>query len=130
MSRTAADHGVPYFPAFLDLVRQRVVVVGGGQTATHKVRALVPCQPAPLVVVAPAASDAIQRYARDGDLEWRARHWQPSDLADAELVFAATDDRALNARVATAARRAGARVLAVDDVPNCDFIAPGHRAPR
>src|SRR5205085_6480864 len=35
-----------------------------------------------------------------------------------------TDDRALNARVAADARRLGVAVLAVDDVPNCDFIAP------
>ena len=34
MARTLdADRGVPYFATFLDLVRKRVVVVGGGKVA-------------------------------------------------------------------------------------------------
>jgi uroporphyrin-III C-methyltransferase/precorrin-2 dehydrogenase/sirohydrochlorin ferrochelatase len=124
MTRAAADHGVPYFPAFLDLVRRRVVVVGGGEVATTKVRALLPCRPDPLVVVAPDASEVIQSAARDGALHWLAREWLSADLTDAHLVFAATDDRQLNAEVAHHARSLGIPVLAVDDVPNCDFIAP------
>src|SRR5262245_50222243 len=113
MARAAADHGVRYFPAFLDLVRKRVVVVGGGHVATVKVRALLPCHPEPLIVIAPHAS-AFIRGARG--LQWLARTWHPSDLEGADLVFAATDDRAVNAEVASEARRRGIQVLAVDDV--------------
>src|SRR5205807_623527 len=46
------------------------------------------------------------------------------DLEGAALVFGATDDADLNAHVAADARRLRIPVLAVDDVPNCDFIAP------
>jgi siroheme synthase-like protein len=53
-----------------------------------------------------------------------ARGYSDGDLAGAALAFAATDDRSLNARVAAEARRREVPVLAVDDVPNCDFIAP------
>ena len=45
---------MPYYPAFLDLCSRRVVVVGGGAVATAKVRGLLECRPAPLVVIAPA----------------------------------------------------------------------------
>jgi len=121
MGRATPEHGIPYFPAFLDLVRRRVVVVGGGQVATTKVSALLPCQAAPLLVVAPHASAFIREQPA---VEWRAREYQASDLDGAEYVFAATDDRALNARVAADARARKIPVLAVDDVPNCDFIAP------
>ena len=100
MPRQPADHGVPYFPAFLDLVRRRVVVVGGGHVATSKVKALLPCQPWPLIVVAPAATQFIERAAQANQVQWRARAFEPTDLDDAELLFAATDDRALNAQVA------------------------------
>ena len=125
MPRTSpADRRVPYFAAFIDLVRKKVVVVGGGKVATTKVRALLPCQPAPLLVVAPDASAFIRAAAAAGQLEWRQRAYDPEDLCAAALAFAATDDRALNARVANDARRLGVAVLAVDDVPNCDFIAP------
>jgi precorrin-2 dehydrogenase/sirohydrochlorin ferrochelatase len=63
-------------------------------------------------------------WAAAGQLVWLARGYWDGDLAGAALAFAATDDRLLNARVAAEARRRGVPVLAVDDVPNCDFIAP------
>jgi len=119
-----ADRGVPYFAAFLDLLNKKVVVVGGGAVATTKVRALLPCRPAPLVVVAPEASAFIRRAAQAGQLVWLARAYQAQDLDAASLAFGATDDRAENARVASHSRALGIPVLAVDDVPNCDFIAP------
>jgi precorrin-2 dehydrogenase/sirohydrochlorin ferrochelatase len=119
-----ADRGVPYFAAFLDVLGKRVVVVGGGNVATTKVRALLPCRPEPLVVIAPEASAAIRRAAQAGKLLWLEREYDSNDLDGAALAFGATDERALNARVAADARRIGIPVLAVDDVPNCDFIAP------
>jgi uroporphyrin-III C-methyltransferase / precorrin-2 dehydrogenase / sirohydrochlorin ferrochelatase len=119
-----ADRGVAYFAAFLDLLHKKVVVVGGGRVASTKVRSLLPCQPEPLVVVAPHASAAIQQAARAGQLVWHPRTYAPEDLEGASLAFGASDDRQLNARVAADARRLGIPVLAVDDVPNCDFIAP------
>ncbi|MBV8716065.1 MAG: uroporphyrinogen-III C-methyltransferase [Chloroflexi bacterium] len=125
MPRTQpAQRGVAYFAAFLDLLGKKVVVVGGGRVASSKVRALLPCQPAPLVVVAPKATQAIRRAANDGQLNWLQREYAAGDLAGASLAFGASDDRDLNARVAADARALGIPVLAVDDVPNCDFIAP------
>jgi uroporphyrin-III C-methyltransferase/precorrin-2 dehydrogenase/sirohydrochlorin ferrochelatase len=125
MPRTQpADRGVPYFAAFLDLLHKKVVVVGGGRVASTKVRSLLPCQPDPLIVVAPQASPAIQHAAAQGQLTWHQRPYTSEDLQGATLAFGATDNRQLNARVAADARALGIPVLAVDDVPNCDFIAP------
>jgi uroporphyrin-III C-methyltransferase / precorrin-2 dehydrogenase / sirohydrochlorin ferrochelatase len=125
MARTTHhDRGAQYFAAFLDLLNKKVVVVGGGKIATSKVRALLPCRPQPLLVVAPRASAVIRRAADAGQLRWLQRDYAPADLAGAALTFGATDDRDLNARVAAEARQLGIPVLAVDDVPNCDFIAP------
>jgi uroporphyrin-III C-methyltransferase/precorrin-2 dehydrogenase/sirohydrochlorin ferrochelatase len=125
MPRTDSAHrGVAYFAAFLDLLDKKVVVVGGGRVASAKVRALLPCRPRPLVVVAPKATAAIQRAAADGQLIWLRREYAAGDLQAAALAFGASDDRALNAWVAADARALGVPVLAVDDVPNCDFIAP------
>ena len=114
---------VPYYPAFLDLCSRRVVVVGGGAVATAKVRGLLECQPA-LVVIAPRVSAELHQLAEAGEVSWIPRAYQPGDLAGADLAFAASDDRALNARVASEARQLGIPVLTVDDVDNCDFIAP------
>src|SRR5205823_8107436 len=123
MARTAlADRGVPYFAAFLDLLGKRVVVVGGGKVASTKVRALLACRPAPLIVVAPMATAFIRRAAAAGQVDWLQREYQPGDLEGAVLAFGATDDRTLNACVASEARCLGVPVLAVDDAPNCAFI--------
>src|SRR5437660_1280360 len=125
MARSTPDQrGVPYFAAFLDLLNKKIVVVGGGKVATTKVRALSPYRPAPLVVVAPRVSGPIRRAAEAGQLLWLGREYADGDLDGAALAFGASDDTDLNARVAADARRLGIPVLAVDDVPNCDFIAP------
>ena len=125
MARSTPDQrGAPYFAAFLDLLNKKIVVVGGGKVATTKVRALSPCRPAPLVVVAPRVSGPIRRAADAGQLLWLGREYADGDLDGAALAFGASDDTDLNARVAADARRLGIPVLAVDDVPNCDFIAP------
>jgi uroporphyrin-III C-methyltransferase/precorrin-2 dehydrogenase/sirohydrochlorin ferrochelatase len=119
-----AARGVPYFAAFLDLFGKHVVVVGGGKVASTKVRALLPCKPQPLVVIAPRVTGAIKKSAEAGELTWLRRPYVEGDLHGAALAFGATDEPAENARVAAEARRRGVPVLAVDDVPNCDFIAP------
>src|SRR5262249_29142047 len=92
--------------------------------ATGKVRGLLPGGPDPLIVVAPEASTFVKRAALAGRLTWIERAYADGDLAGADVCFAATDDRALNALVAEEARRRKIPVLAVDDIPNCDFIAP------
>ena len=124
MARTDADRQYEYYPAFLDLVRKRVVVVGGGTIATQKVRGLLPCGADPIVVIAPRVSTLIQEQADVGAVVWHARPYEDGDLEGADLCFAATNDRALNAVVAREARRREIPVLAVDDIPYCDFIAP------
>jgi len=124
MTRTDADRQYDYYPAFLDLVRKRVVVVGGGEIATGKVRGLLSCGVDPLVVIAPEVSPLIAEHAARRSVQWHARPYEYGDLAGADLAFAATDDRAANAIVACEARERGIPVLAVDDIPNCDFIAP------
>ncbi|ACZ41498.1 siroheme synthase [Thermobaculum terrenum ATCC BAA-798] len=124
MARTHADKIYDYYPAFLDLCRKKVVVVGGGEIATGKVRGLIPCGPDPLVVIAPEVSDYIREKAIEGALTWIQREYTYGDLEGAYICFAATDDKSANAKVAKEARERNIPVLAVDDIPNCDFIAP------
>jgi uroporphyrin-III C-methyltransferase/precorrin-2 dehydrogenase/sirohydrochlorin ferrochelatase len=83
----------------LDLSGKRVLVAGAGAVATRRVRRFLTAG-ADVRVVAPTASDDIQRQASHGDLTWQPRPIEPSDLDDAWLVLAATDDPALNDRIA------------------------------
>ena len=45
-------------------------------------------------------------------------------MKDYQIVIAATDDRKVNAEVATKCRKMNILVNAADDTKNCDFILP------
>jgi precorrin-2 dehydrogenase/sirohydrochlorin ferrochelatase len=124
MARTADVKHMDYYPAFLDLCQKRVVVIGGGTLATGKIHGLLPCGPDPLIVIAPRVSEFIEEQAAGGGLVWQPRTYSEGDIAGADYCFAATNDRDVNAAVAAEARPERVPVLAIDDVPNCDFIAP------
>ncbi|WP_062525836.1 uroporphyrinogen-III C-methyltransferase [Demequina rhizosphaerae] len=95
----------------LDLRGRRVLVAGGGTTATRRIRRFL-AEGADIAVVAPEATDDLRRHAQHGDLVWHARGIAPEDLDDAWFVLAATDDRELNDRIAAWA--ADRRVFCID----------------
>ena len=88
------------YPLFLDLSGRRVLVVGAGAVATRRARALVDAG-AHVVVVAPEVSDEIVAA------EVYRRSFEPSDLDDAWLALACTDDPDVNEVVASTAAERG-----------------------
>jgi siroheme synthase-like protein len=103
-------------PVLVDGTGLRVLIVGGGPVAARKLGAFRQVG-ARVRVVALEATDEVRRLAESGEVEWLARGYQPSDLGDAQLVIAATDDRAVNAKVAADAR-AVYRLVNVADAPD------------
>lgn len=87
------------YPVFLDLRRQKVLVVGGGTVAERKVRTLLPTL-AQIHLVCPAATTTLQNASRSGRIRWSRRPFRARDIKGARLVFAATDDLSLNRSVA------------------------------
>jgi siroheme synthase-like protein len=112
-----------YYPIFLDLTGRRCLLVGGGSVAEGKVRGLLAAQ-ANVTVVAPGLTPALQALVASGEIHHRDGEYASSDLEGADLCFVATDDGAINARVAAHARARGVWVNAADDPANCDFILP------
>ncbi len=111
------------YPVVLDLGGRPVLVVGGGAVAERKVEGLrAAC--ASITVVSPRVSARLAKMADDGDIRVRRRAYRRSDLRGVAIVFAATDDRNLNAAVAADARRRRIWVNAADDPDHCDFILP------
>ena len=112
-----------YYPVFLDLTGRHCLVVGGGSVAEGKVRGLLAAR-ADLTLIAPALSPDLNQIASAGKIRHVERQYEPGDLDGAELCFIATDDGAINARVAADCRERGVWVNAADDPANCDFILP------
>jgi siroheme synthase-like protein len=112
-----------YYPIFLDLTGRRCVVVGGGAVAEGKVRGLLAAN-ATIALVAPQLTPALRDLVASEQIRHREGEYDASDLEDADLCLVATDDGAINARVAADARTRRILVNAADDPANCDFILP------
>ncbi len=112
-----------YFPIFLEMQRRRCLVIGGGAVAERKVASLLEAG-AEVAVISPEASDNILRWSKAQSVEYISRHYQPGDLAEFEVAFVATDDRAVSAQVFKEGRSLGVWVNAADDPARCDFILP------
>lgn len=78
------------------------VVVGGGPVAERKALCLVRAG-ARVKVVSPAITKRLEAAARSGDLTHLARRFRPSDVKSAFITVAATDDAALNEKIASLA---------------------------
>lgn len=92
-----------YFPLMLNIEFKKVVIVGGGHVARQKVEALLPTN-AHIIVVSPTVTDELQKYIDEGKADWKRKQFEPSDLDDAALIFAATNDEAVNDAVEEAAQ--------------------------
>lgn len=109
-----------HFPLFVDLTDKPCLVVGAGPVAARKAGLLAGFG-ARVTVVSP---DADGEGNASVPAKAIARPFQPGDLADQSLVVAATDDAALNARIASLCRERRIPVNVVDDPAQCTFIFP------
>ena len=112
-----------YFPLFLRLNGEPVLVVGGGEVGARKVELLLRTS-ARVVVVAPTLTDALSRAAARGAIEHLAEEFRPEHLDGKRLVIAATNRASINAWIAHHAERRNVPVNVVDDRELSRFIVP------
>jgi siroheme synthase-like protein len=108
-----------HYPVFLDLKDRPVLVAGAGKVALRKTRGLLEAG-ARLTVVAPECEPEFE----DLPVRLVRRRFRASDLAGALLVFAATDDRLTNHRIAIAAKGRGLFANIADSAAECGFLVP------
>ncbi|WP_407275227.1 siroheme synthase CysG [Halothiobacillus sp. DCM-1] len=112
-----------YLPLFFDLQQQSCLLLGAGEVATRKL-ALLREAGARVEIVARELSPEIQAQLDDGTVIHRAETFAEAQLDGKVLVICATDDAALNARVADAAKARQIPVNVVDDPAQCSVIVP------
>ena len=88
-----------YFPIYADVSGRLCVVVGGGAVAERKVADLLAAN-AIARVVSPDVGDTLRDLAQNGAIEWLPVYYETAHLDGAWLVFAATNNRDVNARIA------------------------------
>ncbi len=112
-----------YFPIFVSLEQNRVVVSGGGETAVAKLRLLLKTS-AHVDVFSDAPVRAVQDWAQSGHVTLHRRKLEAGDVAGARLFYAADEEAEEAERAAVIARAEGAIVNVVDNLQASDFITP------
>ncbi|HVF17862.1 MAG TPA: siroheme synthase CysG [Steroidobacteraceae bacterium] len=112
-----------YFPIFIRLAEQPVLVVGGGEVAARKIDLLLRAG-ANVTVVAPELISSLAELVARGTVEYLNVEFHPDHLVGKRLAIAATSKRAVNAWVATHAERLNIPVNVVDDRELSRFIVP------
>ena len=114
---------MPAFPINLELSGRLVVIIGGGSVALRKAQAAL-VSGARVRVVAPQLCPELRELYRAELLEYSEGRFSAQALEEAFLVFAATDDDAVNASVVALAR---ARTILCSDASapeRGDFTMP------
>ena len=111
------------FPIFLKLAGKRCLVVGGGKIAEDKIGGLIDTG-ARIEVVALEASEAIQAWAKAGQIDLHVRAFREADLDGTFLAVVATSSSTLNDMIYRAAQERGVLCNVVDVPEICDFYYP------
>jgi uroporphyrin-III C-methyltransferase / precorrin-2 dehydrogenase / sirohydrochlorin ferrochelatase len=120
-----------HLPLFTDLRGRACLIVGGGAVAERRAILLLSAGAEVHVVSPELTSRALAELAAEHKITHHSRPYDSDALGLFWLVVAATDDRALNARIAAAAEAAHRFCNVVDDPKLCSFIMPAivDRAP-
>lgn len=113
-----------FFPIFIDLSEKHIVVVGAGKIASRRVRTLLEFA-GKITVVAPEISEEILAMAGKGPVQLKRRAFEETDLDDADMVFAITDDKELNKIIGALCKEKKIPVNTSHDKDLCDFYFPG-----
>jgi precorrin-2 dehydrogenase len=92
-----------YCPLFVSLQGRLCLVVGGGQVAERKIRTMLPYGPS-IRVVSRTLTTWLQEQCKQELIAHAGTHYHQRHLEGVHLVFAATDNPALNMQVATDAK--------------------------
>jgi len=117
------SHHSRWYPIFLDLKGCAVLVAGAGKVALRKTKGLVDAG-ARVTVVAPDHLEEFEQLP----VRLVRREFRAGDLSSVVLVFAATNDRLVNHRIAIAAKGRGIFANVADSADECAFLVPARLA--
>jgi uroporphyrin-III C-methyltransferase / precorrin-2 dehydrogenase / sirohydrochlorin ferrochelatase len=120
-----------HLPLFAELTNRACLIVGGGAVAERRARLLLSAGAEVHVIAPELGTEALADLAAEGKITHHAKRFEADSVEPYWLVVAATDDRALNSRIAQAAAAARRFCNVVDDPELCSFITPAivDRAP-
>ena len=80
------------YPVMMNLKGKKVVIIGGGKIALRKAKGLLGTG-ADITIVSPVINDLLKQLPY---IKWRQKGFSAEDIKDAHLIFAATNNQAVN----------------------------------
>lgn len=90
-------------PVMLPLRDESIVIIGGGKVATRRIHSLLQLDTT-LFVISPEVTEAIIKWHGQNRLHWKAKCFESTDIKNAAIVIAATNDPKVNLQVYEAAK--------------------------
>lgn len=109
-----------YFPMFMHIKGQEILICGGGKHAAEKIERLEPFQPK-IRIISKNISPEIKSMA---SVRIEERSLLKDDLYTCPLFVIAAEEKFENKRIAKLCRELHIPVNAVDQPEDCDFIFP------
>ncbi len=108
-----------FLPISINVDNKKIVLIGGGRIAFHKIGFLKPFA-TNISVIALEVLDEIKAMG----YEYKEKPYDKSDLEGAFLVYACTNIIELNRQVKADAQSLGILTNVVDNPKLCDFVSP------
>jgi siroheme synthase-like protein len=112
-----------YLPIYIQVGGKPCLVVGGGAIAVRRIKALLEAG-AVVTAISPKPPPELMTLVKNANITLLTREYRDGDMASSMLVFAATDDAALDERISGEAARRGIPVNVADSPLLCSFIVP------
>lgn len=111
-----------YFPMFVDVGKKKCLIVGGGEVALRKAKAMLSFD-AVVYVLAPTIIKEIKDIQSITCYETEV---QLEDVENYDIVITATDDEVLNHSISTLCKEKKIPINSVDNIKDCSFIFPAY----
>ncbi len=112
-----------FLPIFINIRNRPCVVIGGGEVASRKV-SLLQRAGGDVTVISPVLCTTLKRQLDNKTIQFTEASFDASQLDNAALIIACTDDSGVNEAVHKAAVSRNIPVNVVDNPQLCTFIMP------
>ena len=112
-----------YFPAFIKLDKQKILIVGGGYIAYEKLTHLLDFTH-DITLIATDFSQEIIDKIKEEKLNYEKRAYKTGDIKDYKIVIIAVDNISLQKDIFLESKKYNCLCNAVDSVDYCDLSFP------